>query len=109
MKEVDLNDEKVAELKQKHGPDLEMYKFPNDDVIVVKPPTPFVWKRFQRDLASEKEKDRTNAFEQLVLACLAEPGEAEAKALFQKYPAALVSLGEIVSKMGGAGGETKKL
>lgn len=109
MKAVDLTDEKVAELKQQHGPDLEMYTLPNDDVVVVHAPTPFVWNRFQRDLASDKDKDKAKSFEQLVLGCRAAPSEIEAKALFQKYPAALVSLSEVVSKLGGGGGETKKL
>jgi hypothetical protein len=107
MKAEELTEEKVAALKEKHGPDLEMYRLPDGDVLVFHKPDDFVWGRWLRDGADEKK--RSKAIEALALGCLAAPSEAEAKASFTKYQAAALSILELITGLGGGGGETKKL
>jgi hypothetical protein len=107
MKEEDLTEEKVAALKQKHGPDLEQYPLPDGDVLVFHKPSEFVWSRFLRDGAEDKK--RVKALEVLVLSCLAAPDEAEGKAAIAKYPAVPLSALDVLTKLAGGGGETKKL
>jgi hypothetical protein len=107
MKETDLTEKVVAELKEKHGPDLQMYKMPDDDVLVFHKPNDFMWSRWLREGADEKK--RHLAIETLALSCLAMPSVGEAKESFKKYPAAPLSILEIVTELGGGGGDTKKL
>src|SRR5687768_11694379 len=101
MKAEELTEEKVAALKQKHGPDLEMYVLPDGDVLVFHKPNDFVWSRWLKNGADEKK--RGEAIEQLALGCLAAPSEADAKASFAKYPAAPLSILELVTQLGGGG------
>lgn len=107
MKVSDLTEEKVAELKQKHGENLDSYQLPDDNVIVVSPPSDFVFSRWLRDATSDK--DRAKAMELLALSCIVVPDQIEAKAALKKYPAAILKLVDIVTELGGGGGESKKL
>lgn len=107
MKADELNEDKIADLKKEHGDILEMYELPDGDVLVIRPPSDFVWGKWLRE--GTDEKGRGKAIESLALSCMAAPSLIEGKAALKKYPAAPLSILEIVTRLGGGGGDTKKL
>jgi hypothetical protein len=108
MKEADLTEEKVAELKKKHGNDIRMVEAPNGDVIVVHKPSAFVWARWQKHISDDK-KDREQSVRALVFGCLAAPEEATVAKLCDEYPVLPNAVTDVIAEMGGGVIDPKKL
>ena len=108
MKSEDLTEEKIAELKAKHGNDLRMIEAPNGDVIVVHKPSPFAWSRWTRDIGDDK-RDRSQSIRTLINGCLAAPDEKTAGKLFDEYPVFPSAVTDVIAEMGGGVIDPKKL
>jgi hypothetical protein len=85
-KKNELSDEKIAELKQKHGNDLIAVNAPDGSRMVFKKPTKEVWAYFQDGLSKDKIQ-RSVCLRRLALDCAVLPSPQDASVLFDVYPA----------------------
>jgi hypothetical protein len=109
MRAEDLTEEKIVELKQKHGQELSCIPAPNGDVIVVHRPDKPVWSRFMKHIADDK-RDRADTIRQFAASCIAAPSVDEANKLFDTYPVFPTVVSDELTKLGGGGEvEVKKL
>lgn len=82
---MELTEETIASLKQKHGDTLIAVNAPSGVQMVFKKPTKEVWARFQDGLSREKVS-RSVALRCLGLDCVVVPSQQEAAALFDEFP-----------------------
>lgn len=82
---MELTDEKIAELKQKHGETLIAVNAPSGVQMVFKKPSKEAWARFQDGLSREKVS-RSVALRVLALDCVTFPSQQDAAAVFDEFP-----------------------
>ena len=107
---MELTEQQIAELKQKHGGMLMAVEAPDGSTIVIHKPHKADWADFV-DTVNRDKASRYTANERLVLKCIAWPSTAEAAAVFNEFPAFAQALSGEVASMAGAQDElkTKKL
>jgi hypothetical protein len=84
---VELNEELIAELKQKHGNTLIAVISPGGDQIVLRKPAKAVWADFVDNINRDKGS-RYACNERLVLSCVCYPATPEAAAVFSEMAGA---------------------
>jgi|SRR5687767_11316397 len=103
-----LTEEKIAELKNLHGPRLTAVDC-EDGVLVFKPPSRANYDRFVDKKMSAPETMSAHMRE-LAQSCLVMPNRDEMIALLDKYPALLLNeIAEAVLDLAQSGGNVKKL
>jgi hypothetical protein len=110
-----LTQDKVTELKQRHGERLVGVEAPVE--MVFKKPIRSVWADFQ-DAVSKDKGTREMAYRRLCLACLVfpeldggQPAIDDVKSIFDEYPALPTKIGDKLGDLVGLGDdvELKKL
>lgn len=104
-----LTEERVVELKQRHGERLVALEEPIQ--MVFKAPLRRVWAEFQ-DAISKDKGTREGAYRRMVLACRVYPDtEADVAAVFDNYPGLPTRIGDKLGELVGIGDdiEIKKL
>jgi hypothetical protein len=98
-----LTEERVLELKQKHGDRLIAIEEPTP--MVFKAPLRRVWAEFQ-DAISKDKGTREGAYRRMVLACRVYPDtEADVASVFDDYPALPTKIGDKLGELVGIGDE----
>lgn len=107
---MELTDEKIAELKQKHGKTLVAVEAPNGETVVVRRPTKEEWADFTDSVVRDKTSKHA-CMERYALQCIVMPERAAAAQLLAEYPAFTASLSVEINKLAGASDElsVKKL
>lgn len=100
----------VADLKQKHGPNLRFKLAPDDSgaVVVFKKATSAAWNMFVNDLANDK-KEKATTIRNLALNCTVHPSRADAMRIFDEYPGIPMAMADEIGTLCGAGGGAAKL
>lgn len=102
-------DEQIAALKRTHGDDLTLVPFDKKPgagkreygaYFIVRGPSPDEYQRFT-DRASEGNKQRIDAMDELARACVVYPDEKEALAFYLRKPAATTALAGHVLELAG--------
>lgn len=97
---MELTEEAIASLKQKHGESLVAAKTPTGEQMVFKKPSKEVWARFQDGLSRDKVS-RSVALRCLALDCVVVPSQQEAAALFDAFPGMPGVLSNSIAELAG--------
>jgi hypothetical protein len=107
---VELTEEKIAELKQRHGKTLISVECPGGETVVVRKPTKEEWADFTDSIVRDKTSKHA-CMERYALQCIVFPERGDAVKLLAEYPAFTASLAGEINKIAGAQDElsVKKL
>ena len=97
-----MDDAKIAELKQQHGPDLGLVTAPDGSELVFRAP-----KRLEYDQWYDKRNEGSAPARQLAQSCLVFPDRATMIAVLDRYPYMLQGKGgflDIITDLAGADG-----
>lgn len=104
-----LDESTIADLKAKHGNDLELFETELGD-LVIKPATQPEWDRFTSRIGAD-DSDLNAALADLANACVVYPAPEKLREMRKQKPAILQGLGIKVQRLSGSKllGEGKKL
>ena len=107
---MELTEQQIAELKQKHGSSLIAVTAPSGEQIVLRKPSKAAWADFV-DTVNRDKGSRYACNERLVLSCVVYPETTAAAAVFTEWPAFAQAVSGEVATLAGAQDElaVKKL
>lgn len=97
--EVELNDEIITSLKEKHGDKLNSLDFEEQSVVFKRPS----WAVYSRSLdqLTDDDASKSKAIRELVDACVVFPEKDKLKVLLDEYPGMAGTISKAIQKEAG--------